>query len=361
MAKHIHIHLAPKRTADQFYMTPKGSVSAKSREDAAKKKDVPLESVFVASNGLHGCPARAKQYYKDVANKFVTKVDIRLPDDPALGNWSGKIMNRGTVVYKEGSGYRPWFHKGAFRLSLNPSNVQAETKDAGFGIDDIAIGGTVIYKDGGSFKKAKAASKSGMRVKLDNGKEIHVGDVVSTDASDWAKYQAKDAGFDRREYSPREWNRLQDKIKEVESKIKATKEPISKRELEQMLAKLKAEQGKYRTDDAPTRTATLKQNKGEKHKAGEKIEILEFRNGLYRVRFANGETDFIGASSFTENAATKDAGSVVIGKPNMLGDFVIKIDGRSFICTFDGKFYRSGMMRAASAEALAELISKKVK
>lgn len=117
------------------------------------------------------------------------------------------------------------------------SGGKSVAKDASFGIDDIAIGGTVIYKDGGSFKKAKAASKSGMRVKLDNGKEIHVGDVVSTDFSDWAKYQAKDAGFDKREYSPREFNRLQGEIDEVQAKIKTTKGPISKRDLEQVLAK----------------------------------------------------------------------------------------------------------------------------
>lgn len=64
------------------------------------------------------------------------------------------------------------------------------------------------------------------------------------------KSVAKDAGFDRREYSPREFNRLQGEIDEVQAKIKTTKGPISKRDLEQVLAKLKAEQAKYKTDDA---------------------------------------------------------------------------------------------------------------
>lgn len=45
------------------------------------------------------------------------------------------------------------------------------------------------------------------------------------------KSVAKDAGFDRREYSPREFNRLQGEIDEVQAKIKTTKGPISKRDL----------------------------------------------------------------------------------------------------------------------------------
>lgn len=115
-------------TKDKFYMTPKGSVSAESLEEAAKKKDVPLESVFVMSNGLHGCPARAKPYYKD-------------------------------------------------------------------------------------------------------------------------------AGFDRREYSPREWNRLQGEIKEVQAHIKELKSkktvpPFQLKNEELVLEKLKKEQAKYRTDDS---------------------------------------------------------------------------------------------------------------
>lgn len=36
------------------------------------------------------------------------------------------------------------------------------------------------------------------------------------------------------------------------------------------------------------------------HQIGEIIEVLEFRgNGRYYVKFANGETDMIGKSSFT--------------------------------------------------------------
>lgn len=73
-------------------------------------------------------PARAK----DVSNRFVTKVDIRLPNESDLGTYSGKIMNRGTIVYKEGSGYRPWFHKGNVRLSLKPGDLVSADLDAGF-------------------------------------------------------------------------------------------------------------------------------------------------------------------------------------------------------------------------------------
>lgn len=63
------------------------------------------------------------------ANKFVTKKAIRLPNDPALGNRAGGVMEQGTVVYKEGSGYRPWFHKGNVRLNIPTSELVAETTD----------------------------------------------------------------------------------------------------------------------------------------------------------------------------------------------------------------------------------------
>ena len=65
----------------------------------------------------------------------------------------------------------------------------AHPRKANFTIDDIAIGGTVIYKDGSDFKMSKASTKSGMRIKLANGKEISVGDVWSTDASDWKSFE----------------------------------------------------------------------------------------------------------------------------------------------------------------------------
>lgn len=64
-----------------------------------------------------------------------------------------------------------------------------------------------------------------------------------------------DAGFDRREYSPREYNRLTSEVKEVEDKIKALKAkkpvpPLQLADLERIKEKLVAERNKYRTDDA---------------------------------------------------------------------------------------------------------------
>lgn len=64
------------------------------------------------------------------AGKFVTKTDIRLPEDPALGRWSGKILPMGSVVYKEGSSYRPWFHHGSARIQIATANLVAETDDS---------------------------------------------------------------------------------------------------------------------------------------------------------------------------------------------------------------------------------------
>ena len=61
----------------------------------------------------------------------------------------------------------------------------APFKRPSFGIDDIAIGGTVIYKDGSIFRISKAVSKSANKIKLVSGREIGIGDVWSTDLSDW--------------------------------------------------------------------------------------------------------------------------------------------------------------------------------
>lgn len=58
---------------------------------------------------------------------------------------------------------------------------------AKFSIDDIAIRGTVIYKSDAGYKRSVALTKSGNKIKCQNGDTIDSGDVVSTDASDWRK------------------------------------------------------------------------------------------------------------------------------------------------------------------------------
>lgn len=62
-----------------------------------------------------------------------------------------------------------------------------------FAMDDIAIGGTVIYKTlQGYYKISKARSKRDpFTVLLQNGDTIQNNAIVSTDASDWSKYKDK--------------------------------------------------------------------------------------------------------------------------------------------------------------------------
>jgi len=67
---------------------------------------------------------------KDAA-RFMTKQDIRLPSDPVWGNRAGKIMPSSTIVYKEGNGFRPWFHNGSGRLHLESSDVQSADSKVG--------------------------------------------------------------------------------------------------------------------------------------------------------------------------------------------------------------------------------------
>lgn len=51
------------RKKSKIYQTPKGSVFAKSLEDAALKQGVPVDSVYVLRNGFTGIPPRVAQYY----------------------------------------------------------------------------------------------------------------------------------------------------------------------------------------------------------------------------------------------------------------------------------------------------------
>lgn len=87
-----------------------------------------------------------------------------------------------------------------------------------FGIDDIAIGGTVIYKNGAKWEMSKAQSKSGMRVKLTNGKEIHVGDIWSTDASDWNAFKAATADARSKAEIENDLDDVQEEIEKLEDR-----------------------------------------------------------------------------------------------------------------------------------------------
>jgi len=60
--------------------------------------------------------------------------------------------------------------------------------------DDIAIGGTVIYKDldTNKYKLSTAVSKPGWnKIKVKNGDVVPTHEIVSTDASDWKTFKDK--------------------------------------------------------------------------------------------------------------------------------------------------------------------------
>ena len=89
-------------------------------------------------------------------------------------------------------------------ISGNTIDSQLNVKE-GFAMDDIAIGGSVIYKTlKGDIKMSTCRGKGpGLMVKLQNGDTIQNAAVLSTDASDWSEY--KDYG----------------KIKEAKSTVKS--------------------------------------------------------------------------------------------------------------------------------------------
>lgn len=68
---------------------------------------------------------------------------------------------------------------------------EAPFRRPGHTLEDIAIGGTVIYKEGQKWALSKARQKREPgNLVLENGKTISILDVWSTDRSDWAKFEA---------------------------------------------------------------------------------------------------------------------------------------------------------------------------
>ena len=78
---------------------------------------------------------------------------------------------------------------------LSKKSVVKEGFGRGFGEDDIAIGGTVIYKYGKKYLVSKAAdvigSGAGAKVRTRDGHTVPLRDVVSTDMSDWNSFKNK--------------------------------------------------------------------------------------------------------------------------------------------------------------------------
>lgn len=149
MARHIYIHEAkPKnngkvRDSDPIPFNNSGNttyfenwggklVKGKTYVIGGKKGRV----IGISMGGSNGRTPLAQVRWlenssKDAGIKFITKVDYALPKTEKLGNRSGKIMPKGTVVYKEGSMYRPWFIKNDYRIAIDPQHLVAEdfTKD----------------------------------------------------------------------------------------------------------------------------------------------------------------------------------------------------------------------------------------
>lgn len=347
MAKNIHIHLPAllkkpvskvrdAQPSDQIMLRDQSSAMAKAKEwnpnDSpfsysktgsgddlfeywkGKSGRIVLRSEIDGEGRKRYTVLKYKESAKDAGNKFVTKVDIRLPKDDRLDRRSGGILPRGTVVYKEGAGYRPWFIKNDLRLQLDPKDlVSGDIQDASAPEwaefrretwEKLEVGktykiagrsGTVMKKSenpgsgnrtgGGNpmalikWKDAKAKDNAVEKRKFgsyqdwrnvvykrykrvsfffNNGtglqeaypKDSGTGGTIHFDPKSnmgeiHSGANAKDADFTT--YDPREAKRLDDEIKEVEAKIKITKGPFAKKDLEQVLEKLKRERAKYRS------------------------------------------------------------------------------------------------------------------
>lgn len=190
--KHIHIHLgaAPRKAAAKDARMFPSYTTAQLKERLGKgdldpataaKIKAEIEARESGESKVSVTPQIKPVWAKDASSRAELEQKLRV----AQGRYDK--LEPGV----------PLREKVALKQQIDDLKKQlAETKDAAppfrkpnFGIADIAIGGTVIYKDGDAFRMSKVSSTSGMRVKLANGKEISVGDVWSTDASDWSRFR----------------------------------------------------------------------------------------------------------------------------------------------------------------------------
>lgn len=71
--------------------------------------------------------AKTNTKFKEAADsKYVATVDVRMPEDPALGRRSGAVVPKGTVFYKKANGYAPWFAKEYVLTGLSDEQLQPE-------------------------------------------------------------------------------------------------------------------------------------------------------------------------------------------------------------------------------------------
>ena len=128
MAKHIHIHLNSVETRDASEIYYKKFVIRQTAENEFKARLGFITLTSTTVENLKKLIDKQGLNTKDASNKFITKSDIKLPIDPKLGVFSGRIINKGTVVYKVGNGYAPYFKKD-YILNITSSDVVAETND----------------------------------------------------------------------------------------------------------------------------------------------------------------------------------------------------------------------------------------
>src|ERR1035437_2416908 len=74
-------------------------------------------------------------------------------------------------------------------VKLYYESLQVDELDEGYSEDDIAIGGTVIYKKDGIHQMSKACHKTATKVHTKSGHEVPMHHIVSTDASDWDRFK----------------------------------------------------------------------------------------------------------------------------------------------------------------------------
>lgn len=94
-------------------------------DEEGRKGAVPQQGNKHAKSGEPGHMSS-----KDASNRFVTKKDIRLPEGKEWDRRSGSVMPQGTIIYKEGGGYRPHWYNGSARLNLSPNDVVSADMDA---------------------------------------------------------------------------------------------------------------------------------------------------------------------------------------------------------------------------------------
>lgn len=244
--KNIHIHLPALL---------KKPVKARDASPASIEKEIANQQRLIAIMEKGGKDAGSLKQRLKFLQEELEKAKVKEGTKDAT-NFPSSIRYKGAVYYKTGKtgkSFKTGKETAEYENYDKPGErvwYEAETKK----ITEDSVSGDINDADPQSDMSQRrqrliaALRKHGFEETartVENKKYMSIPDMAKLERGLVEKGYSLDAGFTT--YDPREAKRLDDEIKEVEAKIKVTKSPFGKKDLEQVLEKLKKERAKYRS------------------------------------------------------------------------------------------------------------------